>query len=398
MTQLYRRQALRKIARAAGAVSLATFGTPLNLLLANAPQSRRADPLTAEEDAAMSRVARNFMGRFSIPALSVAIIRDSKFIYERPFGIADTKQRSDCSNSSLFRIASVTKPITSVAIFTLLEQGKLNLNDKIFGPSGILAFDFGKTFRQYVTDVTVDHLLTHTSGGWSNDDTDPMFRNDSWDHKRLITESIANIPLTYPPGTHWAYSNFGYCILGRVIEKISGQSYENFVRQSILAPCGITDMRIGGNTYADRAPNEVEYVGQYGENPYDMNIRRMDSHGGWIATPSDLAKFTAHLGGTATIQSILKPASIKLMTTPAPAYPQNSDAKYARGWMVRNNGAGNWWHAGSLPGTTSVMVRTSTGMCWGALTNTHTQPSDAINTALDQLVWEMVHQVPAWNS
>ncbi|MBV9888225.1 MAG: serine hydrolase, partial [Acidobacteria bacterium] len=152
------------------------------------------------------------------------------------------------------------------------------------------------------------------------------------------------------------------------------------------------------NTYGEREPSEVEYVGQYGENPYDMNIRRMDSHGGWIATPNDLAKFTAHLGGTATIPSILKPASIKLMTTPAPAYPQNSDAKYARGWMVRNNGAGNWWHAGSLPGTTSVMVHTSTGMCWGALTNTHTQPSDAINTALDQLVWEMVHQVPAWNS
>jgi CubicO group peptidase (beta-lactamase class C family) len=348
--------------------------------------------------AAMFRIARAFMVKYEVPGLSISITRNGKFVYEHQFGMAVREQAQQSLPNSLFRIASVTKPITSVAIFTLLERGKLNLNDKVFGPSGILGEDFGKTFKPYVTDVTVDHLLTHTSGGWPNDDTDPMFHNNSWDHKKLITESIANIPLTYQPGTHWAYSNFGYCILGRVIEKITGQTYENYVQQSVLAPCGITDMRIAGNSYRDHAPNEVEYLGQYGENPYNMNVRRMDSHGGWIATPNDLAKFTAHLGGTPTIPSILKPESIKLMTTPAPAYPQNSDAKYARGWMVRNNGAGNWWHAGSLPGTTSVMVRTSNGMCWGALTNTRTQPSDTINTALDNLVWDMVHQVPAWNS
>jgi CubicO group peptidase (beta-lactamase class C family) len=403
MSTFTRRQALARIASAAGAASFASLASPSKLLLAAAAQPRgaqgpRADLPTGQENAAMFRLGRAFMGQFFAPALSVAIVRDSKFVYERPWGMADTKQHEECSNTSLFRIASVTKPITSVAIFTLLEQGKLNLNDKVFGPSGILGLDYGKDFRQYVTDVTVDHLLTHTSGGWPNDNTDPMFKNNSWDFQKLISNTIATLPLTYQPGTHWAYSNFGYCILGRVIEKITGQTYENFVQQSILAPCGITDMRIAGNTYRERAPNEVEYLGQFNENPYNMNVRRMDSHGGWIATPNDLAKFTAHLGGTPTIPSILKPESIKLMTTPAPAYPQNADAKYARGWMVRNNGAGNWWHAGSLPGTTSVMVRTPDGMCWGALTNTRTQPSDAINTALDQMVWDMVHQVRAWNS
>jgi CubicO group peptidase (beta-lactamase class C family) len=400
MSNLSRRQALQRIAQAAGIASFAGLVSPAKLLLAANPQGPRADLPTGQENAAMFRLGRAFMAQFFAPALSVAIVRDSKFVYERPFGMADDKQQqhTECSNTSLFRIASVTKPITSVAIFTLLEQGKLNLNDKVFGPSGILAEDFGKTFKQYVTDVTVDHLLTHTSGGWPNDDTDPMFKNNSWDHKKLITDAIATIPLTYQPGTHWAYSNFGYCVLGRVIEKITGQTYENFVQQSVLAPCGITDMRIAGNSYRDRAADEVAYLGQFNENPYNMNVRRMDSHGGWIATPNDLAKFTAHLGGTSTIPSILKPESIKLMTTPAPAYPQNSDAKYARGWMVRNNGAGNWWHAGSLPGTTSVMVRTSDGMSWGALTNTRTEPSDAINTALDQMVWDMVHQVHAWNS
>ncbi|HEX4378580.1 MAG TPA: serine hydrolase domain-containing protein [Candidatus Acidoferrum sp.] len=407
MSKLSRRQAVRRIAQSTAAASIASLASPAKFLFATAtpaakpapqPQARRTDLPTGQENAAMFRLGRAFMTQFFAPALSVSIVRDSKFVYEHAWGVADSKQHIESSDTSLFRIASVTKPITSVAIFTLLERGKLNLNDKVFGPSGILAEDYGKSFRQYVTDVTVDHLLTHTSGGWPNDDTDPMFKNNSWDHKRLITDAIATLPLTYAPGTHWAYSNFGYCILGRVIEKISGQPYETFVQQSVLAPCGITDMRVAGNTYRDRAPNEVEYLGQFNENPYNMNVRRMDSHGGWIATPNDLAKFTAHLGGTSTIPSILKPASIKLMTTPAPAYSQDSDAKYARGWMVRDNGAGNWWHAGSLPGTTSVMVRTPDGKCWGALTNTRTQPSDAINTALDQMVWDMVHQVPAWNA
>ncbi|HEX8801794.1 MAG TPA: hypothetical protein VF772_24440 [Terriglobales bacterium] len=76
----------------------------------------------------------------------------------------------------------------------------------------------------------------------------------------------------------------------------------------------------------------------------------------------------------------------------------NLIGKYARGWCVRDNGKGNWWHNGSLPGTTGIMVRTENGMGWGALTNMRTQPSSTINTALDQMVWDMVNKVPVWNS
>ena len=84
------------------------------------------------------------------------------------------------------------------------------------------------------------------------------------------------------------------------------------------------------------------------------------------------------------------------MTTPSPAYPQNSPGKYARGWMVRDNGAGNWWHGGSLPGTTTIMVRTASGLCWAALANTRTEPHEEIDAALDQLIWNMVRSVPQW--
>jgi CubicO group peptidase (beta-lactamase class C family) len=350
-----------------------------------------------QERGQMGRIAGGFRRQFSVPATSIAISRNGQFVWDQSNGMADRQHLTQVQQQSLFRIASATKPITSVTIFSLLEQGKLNLTDKVFGPSGILGVKYGKPpYKQYVADVTVDDLLTHTSGGWPNDDTDPMMHNNSWDHTKLITNTIANLPLTYPPGTHWAYSNFGYCVLGRVIEAITGQPYDSYVQANILAPCGISTMQIAKNKESQRAPNEVVYYGQFSEDPYSLNVTRMDSHGGWIATSTELVQFLNHVAGAPGIPALLKPATIKLMTTPAAAYPPG-DARYARGWMVRNNGAGNWWHGGSLPGTTSIMVRTPTGFSWAAIANTRTQPSDEINAAIDKMMWSMVRTVPSWN-
>jgi CubicO group peptidase (beta-lactamase class C family) len=248
-----------------------------------------------------------------------------------------------------------------------------------------------------VTDITVDHLLTHTAGGWPNDSTDPMMRNLSWDQTKLITETVANLPLTNRPGTHWSYSNFGYCVLGRVIEQVTAQPYASYVQANILVPCGISTMQIAANKESQRAANEVVYYGQYSEDPYKINITRMDSHGGWIASSTQLVQFLNHVAGAPGIPALLKPATIQAMTRPAPAYPQGP-VRYARGWMVSDNGAGNWWHSGSLPGSTTVMVRTAKGMCWAALTNTRTEPSNEIDAALAQMMWNMVRTVPAWGA
>lgn len=362
------------------------------------PQSGQSG-ITGRERGEMGRLAAGFKRDFSVPALSVAISRNGQFVYDEAFGMADRSKPEITQQSSLFRIASVTKPITSVTIFTLIEKAKLNLTDKVFGPSGVLGTKYGKPpYKQYVADVTVDHLLTHTSGGWPNDDTDPMFRFDGWDQAKLISWTLENLPLTYPPGQHWAYSNFGYCVLGRVIEQVTGQPYADYVKANILAPCGISDMAIARNKEGQRLPNEVVYFGQYSEDPYKMNVTRMDSHGGWVATPSDLVLFLDHLGGFPNNPGLLKPETLKIMTTPAPAYPQSSPAKYARGWMVRNDGKGNWWHSGSLPGTTTIMVRTATGMCWAGLTNTRTEPHATMDAALDEMLWAMARAVPEWGA
>ncbi len=323
--------------------------------------------------------------------MSISIARRGELVYEEGFGTANQKMKVRVTPSCLFRIASVTKPITSVCIFSLIEQGRLKLDDLIFGNAGILGEDFGgPRFKPHVEDVRIIHLLTHSGGGWQNDDTDPMFRFPRMGHSQLIRWTIANLPLTYPPGLHYAYSNFGYCVLGRVIEKVTQQPYDKYVQQAVLAKCGISDMRIGGNTLAEKFPDEVIYYGQAGEDPYDMNVRRMDSHGGWVSTASDLVRFATHVDGLSVSRDILSQEWIRVMTTPTTANPG-----YAKGWAV--NSAPNWWHVGSLPGTTTILVRTQSGFCWAALTNTRPKDRD-LGGALDDMMWRLVRQVREWNA
>ena len=112
----------------------------------------------------------------------------------------------------------------------------------------------------------------------------------------------------------------------------------------------------------------------------------MDSHGGWIATPGDLVQFARHVDGFTTTPNILAADTIRTMTT---ASAQNPN--YACGWCV--NRVPNWWHSGSLPGALSIMVRTGSGLCWAAITNTRAEGLD-----LDGMMWRMVKAVPAWRA
>src|ERR1043166_4656516 len=342
------------------------------------------DEISADERKAMAEAANAFCKDFNIPGLSVAIARAGRLAYAEGFGAAD--KGVAVRPSHLFRIASVSKPITSVAIFTLIEQGKLKLEDRVFGTNGILGTAYGRRpYRPYIEDITVEHLLTHTAGGWQNDGNDPMFKNPQMNHQQLISWTIDNQPLANPPGTKHAYSNFGYCVLGRVIEKVTRQPYANYVGQAVLGRCGITDMRIAGNTKAQRLPNEVAYFPD--GNPYGMNVTRMDSHGGWIASASDLAQLALHVDGFSAERDVLKLETIRTMTAPSAA-----NRGYAKGWAISGR---NWWHNGSLPGTTSIMVRTGSGFCWAALANARHGNSGG---ALDKLVWTMARAVKAWKA
>jgi len=138
----------------------------------------------------------------------------------------------------------------------------------------------------------------------------------------------------------------------------------------------------------------VKYYGQNGEDPYGMNVTRMDSHGGWIASPADVVQFAMHVGGFANPASIIKPETIALMTVPSIANP-----RYAKGWAV-NPVNGSWSHTGSLPGTKTNMVRVKSGFCWAAFANSRDTiiSKSFMHRDLDQLLWSMVRRVKAWRA
>jgi CubicO group peptidase (beta-lactamase class C family) len=371
-------------------VAAGPMGIAAMELEARAVAGQRDNDFDPREKKAMEDAAAEFMGKYKVPGFSVAIAKDGKLVYAEGFGMADTAGEK-LTPRHRFRIASVSKPITSVTIMSLIEQTRLGLSERVFGKGGVLGLDFGTPpYRPHVEEITIEHLLTHTAGGWDNQgpDPDPMFTNPSMNHARLISWTLDNLPIRHTPGEHHAYSNFGFCLLGRVIEKRAGVGYAAYVRDNILRRCGISAMEIAGNTLADRRPLEVVYYGQKGEDPYGMQVARMDSHGGWIATPTDLVRFLVRVDGFATKPDILKPETLRTMTTGSSA-----NSGYAKGWMV--NKQDNWWHNGSLPGSTTLMVRTSGGFCWAALTNTR-QLGSGIDLALDKLIWNMVGKVTSW--
>jgi CubicO group peptidase (beta-lactamase class C family) len=341
-----------------------------------------------KEIAALEGIATRVQKQFSVPGLAVAIARHGQLVYEGSFGYANETHFERVKPASLFRIASVSKSITAVAIFTLIDQGKLALSDTVFGEGGRLDLEPFRGVAAGFKAITVHHLLTHMSGGWGPANGDPMFEAPELNHTDLIARTLATYPLTTPPGSVFRYSNFNYCLLGRIIERVSGQPYADYVRQQVLSRCGVSGMLIAGNHAADRAAGEVTYYANNDENPYGLNIARLDSHGGWIASAADLVRFAMHVDGFKTTPSILSDQAIKAMTQPVAG-----SGDYACGWAV--NAAPNWWHNGSLPGTSALLVRTASGLCWAALANVR---NPGIDGAIDEMMWQMARAVPAWKA
>jgi CubicO group peptidase (beta-lactamase class C family) len=364
------------------------------------------EPASPDERKRLAQLAAAFMETYEVPGLSVAIAIKGKPAYVEAFGVADRDTGEALKPQHRFRIASISKPITSTGIFTLIEAGKLQLDSHVFGPNSILGDDYPTPLqhRSNIEQLTIEHLLTHTTGGWQSDAGDPMGLDKKMNHRELIAWALEHNDLADPPGKSFAYSNFGYCLLGRVIEKVTGQTYEQYIKDNILRRCDISDMRIAGNTLEERAINEVKYYDQTGRDPYGMNVARMDSFGGWIATPSDLTAFFVHINGFKDTDRLLSDDTLRTMTTPTSVSyakglfgmntPATANPSYAKGLFV--NSSNNWWHGGALPGTETISVRTNADFCWSAFTNTQSKFQDMF-PSLDQLVWHMVLSVSAWH-
>ncbi|MBL0745571.1 serine hydrolase domain-containing protein [Chryseolinea lacunae] len=309
------------------------------------------------------------MSKFSVPGMSIAILRNEKLVYVKSYGLADKEAQQVATNDNLYRIASVSKPLTAVAILKLEQEGKLSVSNTVFGANGILGNDFGAPPAGSNKElITIQHLLDHTSG-WVNVPDDPMFSDNARTRTDIIKDLVANRALANPVGTKYYYLNFGYCVLGRVIEKVTGMAYDQYM-QTLFAPMGITTMTLAGNTLAERKPNEVKYY-QSEYSPYAMNVNRMDSHGGWLATATDLARFLVRIDRNGQVADVVSTAELnKLYFSEA-----------------------SWVHSGSLPGTSTLFGRINDTFSFVLLSNTRT--NNNADQILSELYNVMINEVPA---
>lgn len=374
-------------------------------------------PVTGTENLALKAfddLMLSFMEQHKVPGATVAVTRGEKLVYARGFGYADVDKKEAVQPGSLFRVASVSKPFTAVAILQLVEQGKLKLDDKIFAL-------LGKTPNgdPRLNDITILQLLQHT-GGWDRGKSfDPMFRSIDFAkalsapppaNAAQVIENMLKVPLDFAPSERMAYSNFGYCLLGRAIEKVSGKNYGDFVRESVLAPLGVKNMKLGKTLLNGRAEYEVRYypsnartgssvfaknAGEKVPAAYGAwNIEAMDSHGGWIASAPDLVRFACSFNEPERCKVLNAKSIEKMFERPSGAAGNDAEGKpkpafYACGWMVRptDNGKANTWHNGRLDGTSTLLVRRSDGLCWAVLFN-----ADAGRAELSSLIDPLMHQ------
>lgn len=393
----------------------------LFLLYPYCQESPPSDTTSPEES--FDALIPSLMAKWGVPGGAVAVVKDDRLVFAKGYGKADTESGSPVTPGSLFRIASLSKPLTSAAVLRLREQGKLGLDDKVFRKFLVPVPPPGTAMDPRLLEVTVRHLLEH-AGGWDRDASfDPMFRSKeiSASLGKPGPASAADIirymtgrRLDFAPGARYAYSNFGYCILGRVIEKITGKSYFEAMKELVLDPAGITVMRLGRTRLANRAGGEVRYFDYLGAPmapsvfpgedesvpwPYGgFYLEAMDSHGAWLASVTDLMRFLVVCDGRAGRADILSASTLQEMTA-RPDLPdwRTASSYYGLGWSVRPVGSeANWWHTGSLPGTASIIVRASNGLSWVGLFNSRPADADGFATELDETFWKAVEGVTEW--
>ena len=365
---------------------------------------------------------KQFLKTHAIPGASIAVANGGKLIFASGYGYSDLAKKEPVTPNSLFRIASLSKPITAVAVLQLAERGQVSLNDSIYERLGLLD-DEERTIDPRLKQITIKHLLEHR-GGWDRDQSfDPMFQSTRFAQQldvpspanaAQVIQAMMSQPLDFAPGARYAYSNFGYCLLGRLIETTTNQKYEDYVIENVLAPLGIQSMRLGNTKLQEKAPGEVRYYHPYqGRSIFPESIgepipsayggwylEAMDAHGGWIASAEDLAKFASAFDNPDACP-ILSGKSIALMHQRPPglagadASGKPKDVYYSLGWSNRvlPGGKMNHWHSGSLPGTTSIMIRRHDGKSFVGILNSRISPTGkSLGLELDRLLHKMVNE------
>lgn len=319
------------------ALSLAAFGqTP-------GAASRDITPKVSEYMDAMVKAGK-FNG-------SILIARDGKVLVSKAYGMANFELDVPNTPQTKFRLGSITKPFTAIAIMILQERGKLSVQDSIC--------KYLAGCPAAWQPITIHHLLSHTSGLAKHDKAGDYLKTAMMPMTvTQLIDSFKNKSADFKPGEKFDYNNNGYILLGYVIEKVSGQSYELFLRENIFAPLRMTDSGYDRHDpiIKNRAAGyrrDDERVGGDLFNAYYTDVSQQLSAGGVYSTTEDLLRLDQALYD----QSFLSQKTLAAMFTPVIGN-YGPAPTYSYGWFVNQQlGRRAISHPGGVPGFTSILTR-----------------------------------------
>jgi len=289
---------------------------------------------------AVDDMIRTKMMEHDISASSVAITKDGRLVYCRGY-TWDRPDVDPVQPTSLFRVGSISKSITSIAIHQLIEDELLSFDTRVAETLG-LAPPSGRSADPWLRLVTVDNLLTHTVG-WDKDagGIDPMVFGDVWvalslgvlppPTRQEIATFMAVQPFQFYPGSRWAYCNVGYLLLQMLAEKVTGVDFPEYVHDNLFRAVGVGRARMGHARIDNLAPTERRYVGDHEGDPYTMGWENAYAAGGMVMSAPDLARLYTALFDDPQASGLLRPATVAAMLTLPTSISRQQG--YGRGWI-----------------------------------------------------------------
>ncbi|MCA1855777.1 serine hydrolase [Massilia oculi] len=305
--------------------------------------------------------------RPEMPGATVIVVTDGKTVLRRAYGMADTAQGVPMTPDMALRLGSITKQFTAAAILLLQEEGKLSVSD-----------DITRHLPDYPTRgkrITIEHLLTHTSGIASYTGKPDYVNRMAQDLTvAQMIDSFKNDPLDFEPGSQYRYNNSGYFLLGAIIERISGQPYHAFLEQRIFTPLGMLDTYYEGFGHG-KAPVAAGHTrGATGFGPAKpLSMSQPYAAGSLVSTVDDLARWDAAIGAG----RLLKPASWQRAFT-SYRLDDGKPTNYGYGWDVSKvQGETAMGHGGGINGFSTHALRFPDQKVYVAvLTNSDSGPAN----------------------
>lgn len=307
----------------------------------NAPTPAYADPTTEAFDAALSPYFKP-----DKPGATIIVTRNGNTIFRKAYGMADLERNISLQPDMVFRLGSLTKQFTAVAVMMLADEGKLAVTDEITR--------FLPEYPTHGKKITIENLLTHTSGIKNYTEMAKFADNRSADmtHQQMI-DLFKDEPLEFEPGDRFSYSNSGYFLLGAIIEQVSKMSYSSFTARYIFEPLGMTRTAYEGYERTD-AKRVEGYSGKNRVLPISMT--RPYAAGALISTVDDLAIWDAAISS----KKLLRPESWEQVFT-AHKLKSGAATNYGYGWFIdRFKGYETASHGGDIDGFSAYAMRLPT--------------------------------------